>query len=171
MSTTEIRLPRLTEAAPDQLAQVTLIYKLARSLTEALLDLRITDSYTLTDTGSIELTASGVVTETILLLLEGLCKAINDIEDAKKSEMADTMAQSQTHDLTIHSASDTGPSVTYEYTKPRTIRKFAFDKLKQDRPDLYARLEVDGYITEQTSDHYVMQRTVYDIPRAKRYDV
>ena len=170
MSTTEIKLPRLTEAAPDQLAQVTLIYKLARSLTEALLDLRLTDSYFISDAGSIELTASGVVTETVLLLLEGLCKAIDDIDDARKSEMTDAMSQSQTHELTIRSASESGPSVSYEYTQPRAIRKFQFDKLKHDRPDLYARLEVDGYITQQTSDHYVMQRTVYDLPRNKRYD-
>lgn len=170
MSTTEIRLPRIAEAAPDQLAQVTLIYNLVRSLTEALLGLRLTDSYTTDDTGSIQLTDSGIVTETILLLLEGLRKVIDDIDCAKRSEMTDTMAQSQTHDLTIRSASETGPSVTYAYTKPRAVRKFQFDKLKQDRPDLYARLEVDGYITQQTSDAYVMQRTVYDIPRAKRYD-
>lgn len=170
MSTTEIRLPRIAEAAPDQVDKVARIYQLARSLTEALMNLTLTDNYKLSEDGSIELTASGCVTEAVLLMLDGLRKAINDIDDAKKHDMAETMSHGTTRDLTIRSATGAGPSATYEYTQPRSIRKFAFDKLKQDRPDLYARLEVDGYITQQTSDHYIMQRTVYDIPRAKRYD-
>lgn len=167
---TEIRLPRIAEAAPDQVDKVARIYQLTLSLTEALMDLTLTDNYKLSEDGSIELTASGVVTEAVLLMTEGLRKAIDDIDSSKCQQMAETMSQSTTKDLTIRSATGAGPSVTYEYTQPRAIRKFQFDRLRVEHPSTYERMEHDGYITQQTSDAYVMQRTVYEIPRVKRYD-
>ena len=153
---------------PDRDEKVERIADLAGQLLAELLTLPLDESFTTTPDRKIILTQTGSTTEQALLTLEGLRKAIDDIESAKRAELADTMAAAGVHDVILHPPGSNSPIVTYEYTRPRAIRQMKFDRLEAEHPDTYKALKARGYIVCSTSDRYTMKRISYEHAGAER---
>lgn len=152
-----VQMPEHTNDRDALITRTMKIRALARSITQELMKLPLSGMYH-ADGNKIRYTMDGIVTQSAIACLDAVRKAIDDVDNAAKRELADKMIETgQQHVVMLDTT--TGAANVYDFERSRVVRQCDYDRLAKYRPEIYQELVDAGYIRITTSDVYAMRRT------------
>ena len=152
-----VELPASVDSKEELVNRAKRITELSKELTAELLKLPLTGNYYNKD-GKVRFTLNGIICQKALMCLDGLTKAISDVDASTKRELSELMLETGQKHISM-TETETGRQNVYDFEKERTVRQIDYDRLEKNHPELYQKLIDGGYIKITRSEPYAMKRT------------